>query len=531
MSDSSFFCLSGNGEAGAWSCNPHAGRSRFSLRGSVRSWRRAEIFGNIRLPFSRLQERKELGHEKTISDLPASFVGGRVRPCCLFADPFSSPIASFGTASKTGSEAIPMAPLKQHERFTLDDGPRSEIYEGGLKAIRKKYGIHSLVHMKSPSEFERAPDGGPRGIAIYEAYLVAGFRGIVPLLGAEVLGELHGLETGIHEVLYSYRFAPWRIVPEFYHLQPRDGAPLVEKPRRGIGVILLSKIVGVVDTYVSRPVSFLGEVVAKKMLMIPRRFCGVHFLMSKEVVRHSFLWGKPLLLNPFSVILRGFLLQFSMMNISRLGHKEGVLSMRLHPAIPPGNMIGDVLLVGIQQRLLNELFSLHNRVRDMAAQRDLLIQQVRVSSRWELMKEWLERRMEHWDPSEEYSQYLFWSAEPTRLADPSLRVGHESAVESRVSAGPEEICSRPGDFMGTRKFSITLGHSVCILKGPYAAILGEASTGTCGDFVFYCSEASHYRVPVLHSAFCRKPLSVLEGDGVGENPNARLTLFFTSGET
>nr|VDC84454.1 unnamed protein product [Brassica rapa] len=285
-------------------------------------------------------------HEKTISDLPASFVGGRVRPCCLFADPFSSPIASFGTASKTGSEAIPMAPLKQHERFTLDDGPRSEIYEGGLKAIRKKYGIHSL---------------------------------------------LQGLETGIHEVLYSYRFAPWRIVPEFYHLQPRDGAPLVEKPRRGIGEPFhyptFWRTVGescflhffpfVVDLLI---VGFVFRLVAKKMLMIPRRFRGVHFLMSKEVV-----------------ILRGFLLQFSMMNISRLGHKEG--------AIPPGNMIGDVLLV-------------------------------RVSSRWELMKEWLERRMEHWDPSEEYSQYLFWSAEPTRLADPSLRVGHESAVESRVSAGP-----------------------------------------------------------------------------------------------
>ena len=151
-----------------------------------------------------------------------------------------------------------MEPLKQHKRFTLDDGPRSEIREGGLKAIRKKYGIHYSVHMRSPSEFERAPDVGPGEIAIYEAYLVAGFRGIVPSLVAEVssffgfcpsqltplswkisisiqvLGELHGLETGIHEVLYSYHFAPWRIVPWFYHLQPRDGAPLVEEPQRGI---------------------------------------------------------------------------------------------------------------------------------------------------------------------------------------------------------------------------------------------------------------------------------------------------------
>ncbi|WZY99156.1 hypothetical protein YC2023_071485 [Brassica napus] len=103
---------------------------------------------------------------------------------------------------------------------------------------------------------------------------------------------------------------------------------------------------------------------------------------------------------------------------------------------PPGNIIVDAPLAGIQQRLLTELFSLRNRVTDMAAQGDLLIQQVRASSMWELMKEWLERRTEHWNPSEEYRQYLFWSVEPTRLADASLRVGPESAAESRVSAGP-----------------------------------------------------------------------------------------------
>ncbi|CDY13006.1 BnaC07g03050D [Brassica napus] len=183
------------------------------------------------------------------SDLPASFVGGRVRPC--------------------RSEAIPMAPLKQRERFTLDDGLRSEIREGGLKAKRKKYGIHS---------------------------------------------SLHGLETGIHEVLYSYHFAPWRIVPWFYHLQPRDGAPLVEEPQRGIrsnssfennwsSRYVFMKIqepfhyptfwrtVGesrflhffplVVDLLI---VGFVFRLVAKKMLMISRRFRGVHFLMSKDVI-------------------------------------------------------------------------------------------------------------------------------------------------------------------------------------------------------------------------------------------------------
>ncbi|KAG2304454.1 hypothetical protein Bca52824_033105 [Brassica carinata] len=174
-------------------------------------------------------------------DLPASFVGGHARPCRLSADPFSSPIASFRTASDAGSEAFPMAPLKQH-----------------LEVIRRKYGIHPSVQMRSPSEFKHAPDGGSGEIAIYEAYLEAGFRGIIPSLVVEissffglcpsqltplswkiltsiqVLGELHGFDIRVHEVLYSYRFVPLKVTPGFSYLRPRDGAPLVEEPRRGI---------------------------------------------------------------------------------------------------------------------------------------------------------------------------------------------------------------------------------------------------------------------------------------------------------
>ena len=74
--------------------------------------------------------------------------------------------------------------------------------------------------------------------------------------------------------------------------------------------------------------------------------------------------------------------------------KMAPLDMGAGP-FPPGNIIVDAPLAGIQQRLLTELFSLRNRVTDMAAQGDLLIQQVRASSMWELMKEWLERRTEH----------------------------------------------------------------------------------------------------------------------------------------
>ena len=112
-----------------------------------------------------------------LPSLPASLVGGRVRPRCLFADPFSSPAASHGEVPEADNEAVPMAPSKQRCSYVLDDGPCSEIQEEDLMAIRRRYAIHSSVQMRSSSEFERAADGGPNEMAVIEAYLVAGFRG------------------------------------------------------------------------------------------------------------------------------------------------------------------------------------------------------------------------------------------------------------------------------------------------------------------------------------------------------------------
>ena len=48
-----------------------------------------------------------------LPSLPASLVGGRVRPRRLFADPFSSPATSHGEVPEADNEAILMAPLKQ----------------------------------------------------------------------------------------------------------------------------------------------------------------------------------------------------------------------------------------------------------------------------------------------------------------------------------------------------------------------------------------------------------------------------------
>ena len=121
-----------------------------------------------------------------LPSLPASFVGGRVRPRRLFTNPFSSPATSHGEVPEADNEAIPMAPSKQRCSYVLDDSPCSEIEEEDLMAIRRRYEIHSLVQMRSPSEFERAADRGPNEIAVFEAYLVAGFRGIIPSLVSEI---------------------------------------------------------------------------------------------------------------------------------------------------------------------------------------------------------------------------------------------------------------------------------------------------------------------------------------------------------
>ncbi|KAF2555673.1 hypothetical protein F2Q68_00015458 [Brassica cretica] len=414
------------------------------------------------------------------SDLPLSLVGGRVRPCCLFTDPFSSPVASFGEVSETDSEVIPRAHLKQRGSLVLDDGPRSEIQEGGVKVMRRKYGIHSSVQMRSSLEFERAHDGGPGEIAIFEAYLVAGFWGIVPSLVAEVssflgfcpsqltpsswktlmsiqvLGKLYGLDTGVHEFLYSYYFSPLTIMPGFYHLQPRDGAPLVEEPSRGtwgsypFGVWTSRSVFMKIQepfhypTFwrtvdVSRPVSFLGEAVAKKMLAIPRCFRGVHFLMSKAVLCHSCLWGNIARL-PVFVLYDEY--QLAGARRRRPFYAPTPRLTRVTPPaartrpLPSRTVIGDSLLMDVRQRLLTELFLLRNRVRDMAAQRDLLIWQVRASARWELMKEWLEGRTECWDPEEEHRRHLLGSEGLDYHFRGCPQVDSRSAAESRVSASP-----------------------------------------------------------------------------------------------
>ncbi|KAF2586057.1 hypothetical protein F2Q70_00036162 [Brassica cretica] len=189
---------------------------------------------------------------------PSSLVGGLPRPRRPFTDPFSSPVPSWGDVPEADSEAVPMAPLRRRRYCFFDDGPRSEIREGDLANMRRKYAIHPSVGMRSPTEFEHAPDGGAGEVAVYEAYLEAGFWGVIPsligevssffslcpsqltpptwrtLMAIQLLGKLHGFSAGVHEILYSYYFAPLVNKAVFYHLQSRYGTPLVEEPSRGV---------------------------------------------------------------------------------------------------------------------------------------------------------------------------------------------------------------------------------------------------------------------------------------------------------
>ena len=93
---------------------------------------------------------------------------------------------SWGDVPEADSEAVPMAPLRRLCSCFFDNGPRSEIREGDLANMRWKYAINPSVGMKSPTEFERAPYGGAGEVAVYEAYMEAGFWGVIPSLIGKV---------------------------------------------------------------------------------------------------------------------------------------------------------------------------------------------------------------------------------------------------------------------------------------------------------------------------------------------------------
>ncbi|KAF3502436.1 hypothetical protein F2Q69_00042182 [Brassica cretica] len=316
-----------------------------------------------------------------------------------------------------------MGPLRRLCSCFFDDGPRSEIREGDLANMRRKYVIHPSVGMRSRTEFERAPDGGAGEVAVYEAYLEASLRGVIPslvgevssffgfcpsqltpltwrtLMAIQVLGELHGFSVAepSRGVRGNHPFADgWNSRYVFMKIREPVGYPTSWHT---------------VD--VSRLVSFEGEEVGKLIMGVPRRFRWVTFLMSREALRHSRIWGNVARL-PVSLVYDEY--QKVKARKRRLSYTP---PPKLARAALSANGLSSIsstsdeifpnrdLLVDAHRRLTGEVFLLRSQVQDMMARRDLLVKQVKASARWELMKEWLERRVDHWNPEEEYQRHLF----------------------------------------------------------------------------------------------------------------------------
>ncbi|KAF3568010.1 hypothetical protein DY000_02015689 [Brassica cretica] len=415
---------------------------------------------------------------------PSLLVGGHTSPRRPFTDPFSSPVLSWGNVPEANSEAVLMAALRSLRSCFFDDGPSSEIREGDLANMRRKYAIHPSMGMRSPTEFERAPDGRAGEVAVYEAYLKAGFQGVIPslidevpyffgfcpsqltpltwrtLMAIQVLGELHGFSIGVDEILYSYNFAHLANKDGFYHLRSRDGAPLVEEPSRGVrgnhpfgdgwnsrnAFVKIQEPVGYLASWrtvdVSRPVSFAGKAVAKLIMGIPRRFRWVTFLVCREGLHHNRVWGN-VARSPVSVVYDEYqkvkarkrrLSYTPAPRLARAALSAGGLSSI--SSTSPKIMSNRNLLVDAHQRLTSEALLLRGQVQHMMACRDLLIQQLRASARWELMKEWLENRIDHWNPEEVYWRHLFLSGGFNHRSESfSQAATPRSVIWSRFSEG------------------------------------------------------------------------------------------------
>ncbi|KAL0749634.1 hypothetical protein Bca101_031637 [Brassica carinata] len=265
--------------------------------------------------------------------------------------------------------------------------------------------------MRSPTEFERAPDGGSGEVAVYEAYLEAGFRGAIPsligkvssffgfspsqltpltwrtLMSLQVLRVLHGFSIGVQEILHFITLLLWqtKIGSTIFDLVM---APLWLRNLRGVSEgIVPSGMVGTVD--VSRPVSFAGEAVAKLVMGIPRRFRWVTFLVSREALRHSHVWGNTVR-SSVSIIYDEYqkvktrkrhLSYTPPPRLARAALSAGGLSS-ISSTSAENIMPNWDLLVDTHRRLTSEAPLLRGQVQDMMACRDLLIQQVRASARW-----------------------------------------------------------------------------------------------------------------------------------------------------
>ncbi|KAL0802463.1 hypothetical protein Bca101_057639 [Brassica carinata] len=340
------------------------------------------------------------------TELPSfqvSLVGGRARPRRFSADPFSSPVPAWAEILGAAREAVPMAPLKHPRSYLLDDGPHSEIRYKDLIEIRRRYGVSPLVR------------AGFLGVIPFLVAALSLYFGFCPspltpltwrtLMAIQVLGEFHGFSVGVHEVLYLYYFSPLVSKPGFYHLRSREGAPLVDEPSRGLRGnypfgddwdkrYVFVKVLGPLSypTFWCTVGGGLGKASNGDSSSLP----GGGFSDEQGGLTSSLHLGtrkrRPFYIPPPRLTR----------TIPRTASLSSCSPCNVEAALNKG------LETGAHQRLLGEVLFLHTQVRDMMALRDLLIQRVRTFARWELMREWLEKRIDHWDPVGEYRCYLLF---------------------------------------------------------------------------------------------------------------------------
>ncbi|KAH0903353.1 hypothetical protein HID58_042856 [Brassica napus] len=133
---------------------------------------------------------------------------------------------------------------------------------------------------------------------------------------------------------------------------------------------------------------------------VPRLFRWVIFLVSNEALHHSRVWGNMVRLSVSAIYDEHIRLKLER-GVLFIPHREDC------------------------------------QVQNMIPRRDLLIRQVKALVRWKLMKEWLEKLVEHWDPEEEYRRHLFLFGRIDQQLGSFSRVAtSRSVVGSRFSEDP-----------------------------------------------------------------------------------------------
>ncbi|KAL0696628.1 hypothetical protein Bca4012_063808 [Brassica carinata] len=209
-------------------------------------------------------------------------------------------------------------------------GPTSSVGEKDLEDWRKSYSLPSSVVLCIPDPSERASNGTPEEIAVYETFFESCFWGDVPSLIADLrsffrispsqlnppawqiliaiqsLSDEEDLPLGVDEVLFAYHLAPINGGEGRLHLCPRNGLPIVEElPKSDRKGLAFGKKWQERFVFMTLPGSFYrwnfvegthparaeGErnVTRARALPIERR--QVAHLISSEVLRHGMAVG------------------------------------------------------------------------------------------------------------------------------------------------------------------------------------------------------------------------------------------------